>query len=114
MILFFSYNKLGLNELIFSGENKFEIEEIYKFKDLYYNKTTKKYNKKEPIIIYQNNFLGQKYDLLILIPLLKENTYQAYFVQMSINKTIESIEFFINDLKNNESLYKKGIQKFIV
>ena len=32
---------------------------------------------------------------------------------MSINKTIESIEFFINDLKNNESLYKKGIQKFI-
>ena len=113
LILIISYNKLGLNDLIFCDENKFEIEEINKFRDSCFKKTKQKYIKMKPILITQMNFLGQNYDLLILIPNSTENYYIAYLIQIGKNKTRAYIEKIINELKKDEQAIIGGIEKFI-
>ena len=113
LILIFSYNKLKLIDLFFYEENKFEIEEINKFKDSFFEKTEQNYKKRKPILITQKNFLGKNYDLLILIPTLNENTYKAYLIQIGKNKTKAYIEKIINELEGDNNSIKKGIEKFI-
>ena len=112
LILFLSCNKLNLIDLEFTEENKLEVEEIFQFKNNAFDKTNKVIDKNKPIIITQENYLGQNYDLLILIPKKSLNSYKAYFIQIGTNKTKTQIDIIKTDLKEKESKYKEGIEKF--
>jgi hypothetical protein len=112
LILFLSCNKLNLIDLEFTEENKLEVEEIFQFKNNTFDKTNKLINKNESIIITQENYLGQNYDLLILIPIKSLNSYKAYFIQIGTNKKRTQICKIKADLNENESKYKEGIQTF--
>ena len=112
LTLFFSYNKLGLENLVFNEENRLEVEEIYEFQSCKFKKTNKKINPDFPIIITQENYLGKNYDLLILMP-YSEKSYIAYFIQIGTDKTKKQIETINSDLKENKKDYKKGIEKYI-
>ena len=113
LTLFFEFNKLNLNDLIFIEENKLEIYEIFQFKYSKYNKTNKIINKNEPIIITQENYMGKNYDLLILVPMPYINSYKAYFIQIGTNKNKIQINDIKKDLNDDQINYKKGIKKFI-
>ena len=67
-------------------------------------------NKNKPIIITQENYLGQNYDLLILMPMPFISAYNAYFIQIGTNKTKAQIDTIKKDLNENESNYKIGIK----
>ena len=112
LTLFFSYNKLELNNLVFKEENRLEVEEIYKFQSCIFNRTNKKIDPDFPIIITQENYLGKNYDLLILMPSLNKS-YIAYFIQIGTDKTKKQIETINTDLKQNDKKYKNGIEKYI-
>ena len=113
LTLLLSYNKLKLSDLIFEENNRLEVYEIFQFQISAYGKTKKIYDKKKPIIITQENYLGENYDLLILIPMPLINCYKAYFIQIGTNKTKTQINTIKNDLSENELKYKNGIKKFI-
>ena len=66
LILLLSYNKLDLENLQIREENRLEVYEIYQFKQSIYEQTDKAFKKNESIIINQEYYLGQNYDLLIL------------------------------------------------
>ena len=68
--------------------------------------------KNKPIIITQENYLDQNYDLLILIPIKSLNSYKAYLIQIGTNKTSSQINKIKTDFNENESNYKEGIQTF--
>ena len=113
LTLLLSYNKLELKDLNFEEENKLEVYEIIQFKLSSYDKTDKIYDKKKPIIITQENYLGENYDLLILIPMPYTNGYKAYFTQIGTNKTKIQINTIQDDLNENKKQYKDGLKKFI-
>ena len=113
LTLLISYNKVGLEDLYFKEENILEVYELYDFQYSYYTKTKKKFIKNKPIIIIQENYFGQNYDLIILIPDLYSESYIAYFIQIGLNKTKTQIEVINKDLTEKESKYKNGIKKFI-
>ena len=111
LILFLSCNKLNLKDLKFIEDNKLEVEEIFQFKNNAFDKNNK-LNKNKSIIITQENYLGQNYDLLILIPTSSINAYNAYFIQIGTNKTKTQINTIKTDLNENESKYIEGIETF--
>ena len=113
LILLLSYNKLDLENLQIREENRLEVFEIYQFKESIYEQTNKAFIKNEPIIINQEYYLGQNYDLLILIPIPSINSYKAIFIQIGTNKSIDQINTIIKDLKKNKIQYKNGIKNFI-
>ena len=113
LILLLSYNKLDLENLQIREENRLEVFEIYQFKESIYEQTNKAFIKNEPIIINQEYYLGQNYDLLILIPIPSINSYKAIFIQIGTNKSIDQINTIIKDLKKSKIQYKNGIKKFI-
>ena len=113
LTLYFSFNKLDLKDLIFTEENRLEVNEIYQFQYNKFDKTNKSFDKSKPIIITQENYLGKNYDLLILIPIHDKNAYKAYFIQIGTNKTKSQIDFIFKDLNENQKSYKKGIKKYI-
>ena len=112
LTLFFSYNKLGLQNLIFKEGNRLEVEEIYQFKNSKFEKTNNKIDPLFPIIITQENYLGKNYDLLILKQTLN-SSYIAYFIKIGIDITEKHIKTIEKDLIENEKNYKSGIEKFI-
>ena len=112
LTLFLSYNKLNLIDLEFTEENKLEVEEIFQFKNNTFDKTNKLIDKDKPIIITQENYLGQNYDLLVLIPIQSLNSFLAYFIQIGTNKTSTQINIIKTDLNENKSKYKDGIETF--
>ena len=111
LTLFISYNKLGLQNLIFCDENRIEIFEINKLKDNCYKKTTQALKFGKPIIITQENFMGKNYDLLLLLP--SQFDYIAYFIQIGLNKNKSQIELIKNELTINESKFISGIKELI-
>ena len=111
LTLFISYNKLGIQNLIFSEENRLEIYEIYKLKDNCYKKTNQTLQFDNPIIITQENYMGKNYDLLLLLP--SQFGYIAYFIQIDLNKSKDQIDSIKNDITKNESKYIKGIKELI-
>ena len=111
LTLFISYNKLGLQNLIFCDENRIEIFEINKLKDNCYKKTTQALKFGKPIIITQENFMGKNYDLLLLLP--SQFGYIAYFIQIGLNKNKGQIELIKNELTINESKFISGIKELI-
>ena len=113
LTLYLSYSKLSLEDLFFEKNNRLEVDEIFQFQNNIYNRTQKKFNSKKPIIITQENYMGQYYDLLILTPNISFNSYKAFFIQIGTNKTKSQIDLIKNDLNTNETSYKKGIKKFI-
>jgi hypothetical protein len=56
----------NLENLQIREENRLEVYEIYQFKQSIYEQTDKAFKKNESIIINQEYYLGQNYDLLIL------------------------------------------------
>ena len=112
LTLFLSCNKLNLIDLEFTEENKLEVEEIFQFKNNTFDKTNKLIDKDKPIIITQENYLGQNYDLLVLIPIQSLDSFLAYFIQIGTNKTSTQINIIKTDLNENKSKYKDGIETF--
>ena len=112
LTLFFSYNKLNIENLYFKEENRVEVEEIYEFQNSKFNKTNKKIDPDFPIIVTQENYLGKNYDLLILKPTLNIS-YIAYFIKIGTVITKNQIETNEIDLSENRENYKSGIEKFI-
>jgi hypothetical protein len=112
LILLLSCNKMNLIDLEFKEENKLEVEEIFQFKNNAFDKTDSPIDKNESIIITQENYLGQNYDLLILIPIKSLNSYKAYLIQIGTNKTKAQITTIKADLNENKSKYIEGLQTF--
>ena len=109
-----SYNKLSLNNMNTPEDNLLEVSKICDFKEKQFSKTNNKINIKFPIIITQEIFLSELYDLLILTVNNKEpNTYFAYMTQIGTNKTKYQIETIKKDFDENKGKYIKGIKKFI-
>ena len=114
LILLISYNKLNLKDFNVFEENFLEIEKIAEFKNSSYNKINNKINENSPIIITQENFRDEHYDLLILIPnKVKDKNYKAFLIQIGLNKTKVQIEKVKKDFDDNKNNYIKGIEKFI-
>ena len=112
LILLLSCNKLNLIDLKFKEENKLEVAEIFQFKNNAFDKTDSLIDKNESIIITQENYLGQNYDLLILIPIKSLNSYKAYLIQIGTNKRKAQITTIKADLNENKSKYIEGFQAF--
>ena len=68
LTLLLSCNKMNLIDLEFKEENKLEVEEIFQFKNNAFDKTDSRIDKNESIIITQENYLGQNYDLYNFYP----------------------------------------------
>ena len=115
LTLLISYNKLNLKNWKFYENNLLEIEEIAKLKDYSNKKNKHKIDDKFPIVITQEKFKGQHYDLLILLPNEKSDKYFyiAYMIQIGVNKNKEQINIIEENFKNNKDNYIKGIKNFI-
>ena len=101
-----SYNKLNLNNMSAPENNILEVNKIIEFKDSIITKTDKKVDVKSPIIITQTIFLGELYDLLVLIPNPEEeSSYTLYMIQIGVNKRKEQIEEIEGDFKENKQNY---------
>lgn len=111
-----SYNKLNLKNMNTPENNLLEIKKICEFKYKNIEKTKKNIETHSPIIITQENFRGEFYDLLALIP-KKENEeyiYTAYLIQIGTNKTKSQIDAILDDFKPNEKNYLDGIRKYLI
>ena len=113
LTLFLKYNKLNLINLQFTKDNILEVEEIYEFINSKYERFNESIQKGEPIIITQTNYKGKNYDLLVLIPKENSDNYDAVFIQIGLNKQKNDIIELMNDISNNDSKYKKGIEKYL-
>ena len=111
-----SYNKLNIDNMKTSENNLFEVSKICQLKFKIFKKTSKKFDNGLTIIINQENFKGELYDLLILIP-KKVNEgnfiYSAFMIQIGTNKTGSQIMEIKNDFDDNKNNYLEGIKLFI-
>ena len=110
-----SYNKLNLSNMETKENNLLEVKKICELKDKIYKKTSNKIETKSPIIITQEKFTGELYDLLVLVP-TKDNeeiTYIAYMIQIGTNKPENKIVEIKTDFKENRKKYSSGIKNFI-
>ena len=115
LIQLISNNKFNLKNFGISENNLIEVNKIYELKDKKYGKTSQKIDIGLPIIITQSNFLGELYDLLVLIP-QKDNdktVYMAYIIQIDTNKPEEKILEIKDDFNLNKTKYIAGIKKLI-
>ena len=111
LTLFFSFNKLGIQNLHFKEENRLEVKEINQLKESKFIRTNNKLDLFSPVIITQENYLGPNYDLLILIPSIN-TSFSAYFIQIGTDKNKIQIDNINDDLSSNEDNYKIGIEKY--
>ena len=111
LTLFFSFNKLGIQNLCFKEENRLEIKEINQLKESKFLGTNNKLDLFSPVIITQENYLGPNYDLLILIPSINMS-FSAYFIQIGTDKNESQINKINDDLSKNEDNYKIGIENY--
>ena len=111
LTLFFSFNKLGIQNLCFKEENRLEIKEINQLKESKFLRTNNKLDLFSPVIITQENYLGPYYDLLILIPYINMS-FSAYFIQIGTDKNKNQINKINDDLSKNEDNYKIGIENY--
>ena len=111
LTLFFSFNKLGIQNLHFKEENRLEVKEINKLKETKFLCNNIKLDLLSPVIITQENFLGPNYDLLILIPSIN-TSFLAYFMHIGTNINKSQIEDINEDLSKNEGNYKNGIENY--
>jgi hypothetical protein len=107
------FNKVKINNLLFSEENMLEVEELYQFIISKYERYSGELINNKPIIITQNNFRGKLYDILILIPINDKGDYDAIFIQIGLNKTKQEVMKLENDINQNKSKYIKGIKKYV-
>ena len=110
-----SYNKLNLSNIGTKENNLLEVIKICELKDKIYKKTSNKIETNSPIIITQEKFTGELYDLLVLVP-KKDNeeiTYIAYMIQIGTNKPENKIVKIKSDFNENKKNYSSGIEKFI-
>ena len=98
-----------------SEQNLLEVNEIFKFKNDNIVKISQIIENGSPIIITQENFLGESYDLLVLIPKKENDTYiyKAYMTQIGTNKNKEQIDKIKSDFNTDKKKYLSGIKKFI-
>ena len=110
-----SYNKLNLENMNNSENNLLEVTKLSEFKNKKFGKTNKKIDKTLPIIITQEIFLGEFYDLLILVPNKLNDIYNftGYMIQIGTNKTKYEIEDIKSDFNQNKKNYISGIKKFV-
>ena len=114
-----SYNKLNLKNMDTSEDNLLEVDKISEIKDKKFKKINHKIDKALPIIITQKIFLGEHYDLLILIPNTKNDkneikyNYTAYMIQIGTNKPKNNIDIIQKDFNDNKKKYISGIKAFI-
>ena len=113
LTLFLKFNKLNLDNLQFIKENILGVEQIYQFINLKFERYRGNIQKNKPIIITQANYKGKNYDLLILVPKENSDNYDAVFIQIGLNKQKNDIIKLENDISNNKSAYKKGIEKYL-
>ena len=111
LTIFFSFNKLGIQNLCFKEENRLEIKEINQLKESKFLRTNNKLDLFSPVIITQENYLGPYYDLLILIPYINMS-FSAYFIQIGTDKNKNQINKINDDLSKNEDNYKIGIENY--
>ena len=111
LTLFFSYNKLKIENLTFKEENRLEVYEINNLKKSNSKGANNKFNLLSPVIITQENYLGPNYDLLILKPSINIS-FTAYFIQIGTDKNEKQILTIMDDLNKNEANYKSGIKKY--
>ena len=106
IILLFMYNRFDYGNLKIAKENIIEIEKISKIKDINFIKQLKKPKliKDKSILIHQENFRGEFYDLLIIHTSIRENT--AIFIQIGTDKT----ELQISKIKVEFETYKESYQ----
>ena len=108
--LLLMHNKLNIENLKFTKNSIKEIKEIAMLKERNYSGP--KFNFEEintPILIYQENFFGPLYDLVIITK--HNNLYYSDFIQIGVDKDKDEINKIIKDLENNYSLYKQNILK---
>ena len=113
LTLLLQFNKVKINNLLFSEENMLEVEELYQFIISKYERYSGELINNKPIIITQNNFRGKFYDILILIPINDKGDYDAIFIQIGLNKTKQEVMKLENDINQNKSKYIKGIKKYV-
>jgi hypothetical protein len=111
LTLFFSYNKLKIENLTFKEENRLEVYEINNLKKSNSKGANNKFNLLSPVIITQENYLGPNYDLLILIPSINIS-FSAYFIQIGTDKNKSQINKIHDDLSKNKDNYKIGIENY--
>ena len=107
IILLLKYNKFGVDNLDFHGNNFIEVKEINNLK--YPSSQPMKYiiEKNQCYLITQEKYNGPNYDILIIQNI--ENKIRAIFVQIGVNKTITDIEKLRKDLITNIGNYKKNL-----
>ena len=115
LTLLISYNKLYLNNMKTSENNLLEIKQIVDFKKNSVPTITNKIEEGKAIIITQELFNGQHYDLLVLI---SENDndiiyYTAYMIQIGTNKIKKQIDTIKDDFEKYKKNYKNGIKTYI-
>ena len=112
VILLFSYNKFEFENLIINSHNIFEIKTISKIKDLdYINKLPKPKVFQGSILIHQENFRGEHYDLLIIHT--TRNTNTAIFIQIGTDKSEKRINKIKNDFDKYQENYKTNLGIFL-
>ena len=112
VILLFSYNKFGFGNLRINRQNIFEIETISKIKDLdYINKLSNPKLFQGSILIHQEKFRGEFYDLLIIHS--TNNTNTAIFIQIGTDKSEQQIYKIKKDLDNYQEYYKTNLGKVL-
>ena len=112
---FISYNKLNLKNLETSESNLLEINKISELKNNNVEKTNNKIESGLPIIITQEDFLEELYDLLILIPKkeIEVILYNAYMIHIDSNNNKQEIDEIKDDFDKDKENYSSGINKFI-
>ena len=114
---FISYNKLKLKNMDTPESNLLEVKEIFGFKNKNFVKTDKVIVNGSPIIINQGKFVGESYDLLVLIPKKEKESnifiYTAYMTQIGTNKNKQQIDKIREDFNEDKNNYLSGIKKFI-
>lgn len=122
-----SYNKLDLKNMNTSDNNLLEVNKIFELKEKTIKKTNNIINQTEPIIITQENYRGENYDLLVLIPNKEEKDineiknenknkkyyYTAYLIQIGTNKPKNKIDSIKSEFNDNRKNYILVIKKFI-
>lgn len=98
---------MNLN-IYFDKKNIIKLEKIKNLSEANFIKKFSISNKVKPILVEQNNFFGESYDLLIITK--HHNYFYANFIQIGVDKPEQEIEDIESDLFNYTDNYKKNIK----